>query len=77
MSWSIYDIDLVVTILDGCILRVDRDSSFLFLVVGVHDRSTDILILTECVGLLEEGIDEGSLTVVDMGDDRYIDELLL
>jgi hypothetical protein len=77
MSWSIYDIDLVVTVLDGSILGIDGDTTLLFLIVGIHDRSTDIFVLTERVGLLQEGIDEGSLTVVDVGDDRYIDELLL
>ncbi len=60
----------------GRILRHDGNPPLLFEIHGVHHPLCDLLILPEGAGLLEHGIDEGRLAVIDVGDDDDISYVL-
>ncbi len=66
------DVDADAVVFDRGVLGHDRDALFAFERVRVEDERTDVLILAEDVGLLEEGIDQGGLAVVDVGDDGEV-----
>ena len=52
MSWSVDDIDFCIFVMNGRIFGKDRDPTFPFDVVGVHDTLLDLLIFTENAALL-------------------------
>ena len=52
----------------------DRDAPLALLVVGVHDAVDDRLMGGEDAGLAEEGIDQGGLAMVDVGDQSDVTE---
>ena len=72
MSWGVDNIDLHIFVHDSSILRIDRDTTLFFLIVGVHDTDIDLLVCSECSWLFEECIDESCLSVVNVGDDGNI-----
>ena len=69
MTRSIYDIYLCITDLDSSIFCVDSDTSLFFLIIAVHDTDFDALVITESTTLFEEGINESSFTMIDVGND--------
>jgi hypothetical protein len=54
------------------VLGEDGDAFFALEVAGVHDPVDDGGALPERAGGAEHGVDEGGLTVVDVGDDGDI-----
>ena len=72
MSRGINNIDLGVTVAYRCILCQDRDATFPFQIIGVHNTVHNFLIFAVHAALLEHFVDEGGLAVVDVGDDGYI-----
>ena len=44
-------------------------------VAGVHDPLVDFFVCAERTGLLQHGIDEGGLAVVDVRDDREVSDV--
>ena len=73
------DVDLDVVaglcgVADGRVLGHDRDPLLALQVHGVHDPLGDGLVGGERAALLEEGVDEGGLAVVDVGDDGDVAE---
>jgi hypothetical protein len=71
------DIDAVVAMLHGRDFGSDGDAALTLLITGVHDEFLAHLglVVTEGVALFEEAINQRRLTVVDVGDDRYIENL--
>ncbi len=67
----------------GAVLGEDGDPAFAFERVGVHDEpvlaALELLQLagTKVTGLLEQVIDQGGLTMVDVGDDGHIADALV
>ena len=76
MARGIDDIDLCTFICDSCILRQNRDTTFTLNVIGVHDTFGHLLIGTENAALLEQFIHQGGLSVIDMGDNSNITNIL-
>ena len=58
----------------GTVLGVDRDTSFSFHVIAVHNAVHDLLIRPEHVALVEERIHQRGLAGVDVGNDGNIDD---
>src|SRR5438132_1649173 len=66
------DVDARAAVLDGAVLREDRDAALALDVVGVHDALAEPLVRGEGPRLLEETIDQRGLAVVDVSDDGDI-----
>ena len=75
VSRCIDDIDAIAIPADCGVFREDRDTTFLFLVVRVHDSLDVTAARFECARLLQHLVDEGSLTMVDVGDNGDIANL--
>ena len=66
------DIDEDVVVVDGRVLRQDRDAALALEVGVVHRALGDALVRAENAALVEQGIDERRLAVIDVGDDRHV-----
>ena len=51
------------------------DAPFTLQIIGVHDAGCHSLIFPEDLGLLEHGVHQGGLTMVDMGNDCYVPDV--
>ena len=54
---------------DGGVLGEDRDALLALEVAGVHGTLGELVVLVEVTLLLEHGVDQRGLAVVDVGDD--------
>ena len=72
MAGGIDNIDLYAVVHAGGVLRKYCDSALTLDGVAVHYAVADYLILAESAALLEHFIDQGSLAVVNVGDDRNV-----
>ena len=63
------DVDARAAVFDGAVLRQDRDATFLFDVVRVHDALGDFLVRGEGAGLTQQAVDQRGLAMVDVRDD--------
>jgi hypothetical protein len=70
------DVDAEVAVLDGGVLREDRDPALAFEVVRVHDAFGDLLVRAEGAALAQHGVDQRGLAMVDVGDDGDVAEVL-
>src|SRR5260370_970072 len=66
------DVDMHPFVIDRGVLREDGDAALALQVVRVHDPLRDVLVRGERAGLVQELVDEGRFTVVDVSDDREI-----
>ncbi len=66
------NIDLAAFKVDGGVLGKNRDSALALQVVRVHHALGYLLVGAESAGLAKHGVNEGSLTVVNVGDDGDI-----
>ena len=60
---------------DRRVLGQDRDALFLLEIDRVHDPVGELLVDPEGARLAQQGVDQGGLAVVDMGDDRQVAEV--
>jgi hypothetical protein len=72
MTGRVDDVDLRSAVDDGRVLGHDRDAALTLEGVAVHDPLGHLLVLAEDVALLEHGVDQRRLAVVDVGDDRDV-----
>ncbi len=72
VAGGVDDVDLLVAVRDRDVLRENRDPALAFLVIGVQDAIALELAGPELSGLTKHRINERRLAVVDVGDDRYI-----
>jgi hypothetical protein len=70
------DVDLDVVALNRGVLREDRDALLALEVARVHDALGDLLVGPERAGLPEHGVDERRLSVVDVGDDCDVAQVI-
>ncbi len=56
----------------GGVLGQDGDALFALQVTGVHHAVFEVVVLGKGVGLLEHGVDQGGLAVVNVGHDRDV-----
>ena len=66
------DVDLDASVPDRRRLGQDRDPLLAFQVARVQDQLADLLVCGENVRLLQKGIDQRGLAMVDVGDDRHV-----
>ena len=69
------DINFSVVEKQRGVFREDGDAALALKVVGVHDALDDGFVGAEDAGLLEHGVDEGGLAVVDVGNDGDVAKL--
>ena len=76
MARGVDDVDLNVLVLDRDVLGENRDAALALLVVGVQDAILDLLVGTEGVRGTQELIDHRRLTVVDVGDNGDVPQIV-
>ena len=70
------DVYLDVLVVDGGVFREDRDAAFALDVPRVHDAGHSLLVLAVDPALLQHLVDQRSLSVVDVGDDGDISQIV-
>jgi hypothetical protein len=63
------DVDQQVVIVNRGVLGENRDPALAFEIVAVHGAFGDALVGTEGTALVQQGINQGGLAVVNVGDD--------
>jgi hypothetical protein len=76
VAGGVDDVDLDVAVRDGGVLGEDGDAALALQVVAVHHARLRDLVGAEALGLLEHGVHEGGLAVVDVGDDGDVADVL-
>ncbi len=69
---GVHNIDIVVVPFQGRVLGQNGNAPFFFLIVGIHDPLAIELLPIQGAGLAQELVYEGSLTMVNVGDDGDI-----
>src|SRR5262249_18777635 len=69
MTRRIDDVDLDLTIVDGGVLRHDRDAALAFEIHRVHDTLGDLLVGAKNSRLTQHAIDQCGFAVIDVGND--------
>ncbi len=72
VAGGVDDVDLRVAVAHGGVFGQDGDAALPLEVVRVHDPLIDLFVLAEDAALLQQGIDQGRLAVVDVGDHRDV-----
>jgi len=72
VAGSVDNVDLDAVITDAGDLGEDGDAALAFQVVGVHDAVDVLLMGAEDAALIEHGVDESGLAMVDVSDDGDI-----
>src|SRR3954454_14491972 len=75
MARSVDDVDLDISVADGCVLREDRDALLALKVHRVEHPVGDFLVLAERSGLPEHRVNERRFAVIDVRDDRDVAEV--
>ena len=76
MARSINDIDFYIFVEYSSILRKNGNTTFTLNIIGIHDTFLDFLIGTEYTTLFQQLIDQSSFTVVNVGDDSYVSNIV-
>ena len=76
MTRSVDNVYFRITPAHSSILRQDRDPFFPLKIHRVHDSIGQFLMRTHRARLLEHGINQGSLTVIYVCDDRDIASII-
>ena len=66
------DVDARAVPVDGRALGQDGDAALALQIIAVHRLRLNLLVLAEGAGLLEQGIDQRGLAVIDVRDDRDV-----
>ena len=69
---GINDVDAGVLVINGRVLRQDRDATLTLQVVGVHHAGGHSLAFAEDARLGQQGIHQGGFAMVNVGDDRNV-----
>ena len=72
MARRIHDINQQILVVDGGVLGENRDAAFALELVAVHGALGDAFVRPEHAALVQEGIDERGLAVIDVGDNRDV-----
>src|SRR3546814_15092069 len=71
----VVDVDVHWAVGDRGVLGEDGDALLPLEVHRVHDPLVDVLVGAEGAGLPEHLVDEGGLSMVDVGDDRHVAQI--
>ena len=75
VAGRVHDVDLHVLVVDGRVLRHDRDALLALEVDGIHDPLGHVLVGAEDARLPQHGVHEGRLAVVDVRDDGDVPDV--
>ena len=75
MARGVHDVDLRIAVGDGGVLGQNGDTTLPLQIAGVHDTLHHLLVFPVDAALLEQGVHQGGLAVVNVGDDGYISQL--
>ena len=75
MAGGVDNVDLNVLIIDRGIFRKDGNSALALEVIRVHNTVCGFLVFAVDAALTEHLVNKGSLTVVNVRDDRNIPEV--
>src|ERR1700722_4130422 len=78
MAGRVHDVDVKILVLERGVLGADGDALFAFEVHGIHEPLLVGLRLVgaERAGLLQQAIHQGGLAMINVGDDRYVTNVL-
>ena len=76
VPWCIQNVDLATIVNYGSIFCQDSNATFPFLIIGVHDTFLHHLIGTENPALFQHGVDQRGLTMVYVGNDGNITQII-
>ena len=74
---GINNVNLDALVLNRDILCQNSNSALTLLIVGVQDSLLNLLVLAECIGCLKHLVNHGGFTVVNVGDDSNISDVVL
>ena len=74
---GVNDVDLGALVVDGGVLCQNGDAALPLQIVGVHNAIYDLLVFPIDAALLEHLVYQGSLTVVNVGNDGYVSDFLV
>jgi hypothetical protein len=74
---SVNDVDLGAVVSNGGVLSENRDAAFFFQWIGVHDKHPNVLMSAEHMPLLEQGIHQSSLPMIDVGDNGNVSDFVV
>jgi hypothetical protein len=69
------DIDAQIAVQDRGAFGENRDSALALEIVAIHRALRHLLISAERAGLLQHGVDQRGLAMVDMGDNSDVAEV--
>ena len=72
MSGRIDDVDLVVFVIDGTVLGIDRNTPFPLQIIGIHDLGNDLFMFSKHMRLRQKSIDQGRFSGINMGNYGHI-----
>ena len=76
VAGGVDDVDLLVLVVDGGVLGQNGNAALLFQIPRVHDAGGGVLVVAVDAALLEKTVHQGGLTVVNVGDDGYVTEVV-
>ena len=77
VAGGVDDIDLVVLVVDGSVLGQNGDAAFTLQVAGVHNTVLGCLVFTVDTALLQQLINQGGFTMVNVGNNGNITDIFL
>ncbi|MNT08147.1 hypothetical protein D3C72_1428790 [compost metagenome] len=75
MSWGIHDVDAVVFPINGGVFCEDGNPTLFLQIVGVHYAFGGFYTLSESTGLLQQLINQGGLTMVNVGNNGDVTQI--
>eukprot|EP00982_Pelagococcus_subviridis_P013556 31264-Pelagococcus_subviridis.AAC.2 len=76
VTWGVDDVHLRALVRHRGVLGEDGDPALALEVVGVHDASLDLFVVSEHLGLREHRVHERGLPVVDVRDDGDVADVV-
>ena len=74
---GINNVNLDALVLNRDVLCQNGNSALTLLIIGVQNSFLNLLVLAECIGCLEHLVNHGGFTVVNVGDDSNISDVVL
>ena len=75
MPWGINDVDTVVIPFDSGVFREDSNPTLFLQIVGVHHTLLSFGTSIKRTGLLQQLINQGGFTMVDVRDDGDVTQI--
>ena len=75
VAGRIDDVELDVAVANRGVFGENGNAALFFERIGIHHARFDVLALAEDAALLEHGVDEGSLAMIDMGNNSDVSNI--